>query len=131
MQRRGEIATRILSTARELGLETYAVYTGDDVSHTHHAAHALRLRSAASYLNISELIQLAKEHGIDAVHPGYGFLSESPEFSLRMWDEARVLVIGPGWEILERTGDKLKAKLLAEECKYSSLFLLKEVMLIS
>jgi pyruvate carboxylase len=58
---------------------------------------------------------VAQQHNIDAIHPGYGFLSESAEFSWRMW-EAGVAVIGPGWEILDKTGDKLKARILAEEC---------------
>jgi len=68
-------------------------------------------------MDIDHLIGLVKEHKIDAVHPGYGFLSESAEFSHRMWAEANCLVVGPGWEVLERTGDKLKAKALAIECE--------------
>lgn len=74
------------------------------------------MRSPASYLDISELVLLVQKHHIDAVHPGYGFLSESPEFARRMWEEAGALVIGPGPETLARTGDKLQARLLAEEC---------------
>lgn len=93
------------------------MYTSEDVSHTHGAALALKLSSPASYLSISELVGLVKKHQIDAVHPGYGFLSESAEFARRMWEEASAMVIGPGWEVLERTGDKLKARTLAEECK--------------
>jgi pyruvate carboxylase len=112
---RGEIANRVISSARELDIETFAIYTSDDLSHTLGAAHSIQLSSPASYLNIDELIQVAKQHGIDAVHPGYGFLSESEDFSKRMWD-AGVAVVGPGWRILERTGDKLKARLLAEKC---------------
>jgi pyruvate carboxylase len=77
----------------------------------------LKLKSAASYLDISELLSLVKKHKIDAIHPGYGFLSESPEFAQRMWDEAGASVIGPGPQILARTGDKLQARLLAEECQ--------------
>lgn len=67
-------------------------------------------------MSIDEFIRLVKENKIDAVHPGYGFLSESADFARRMWDEAKCIVIGPGAEVLERTGDKLKAKMLAEEC---------------
>ncbi|KAE9990090.1 hypothetical protein EG327_001862 [Venturia inaequalis] len=117
---RGEIATRILSSARELGLETFAVYTSDDIAHTRGAAYTIKLKSPASYLNIQELVQLVTQHRIDAVHPGYGFLSESAEFSKKMW-EAGVAVVGPGWGILDKTGDKLKAKLLAEECQVPTL----------
>lgn len=69
-------------------------------------------------MNIDELIGIVKKHGIDAVHPGYGFLSESEVFSERMWKEAGAAVVGPGWEILANTGDKLKARQLAEQCQY-------------
>lgn len=112
---RGEIANRIISSARELDIETFAVYTNDDVSHTLGATHSIKLTSPASYLNIEELVSLAQQHDIDTVHPGYGFLSESAEFAIRMWDVG-IAVVGPGWTVLERTGDKLKARILAEEC---------------
>ncbi|KUJ17274.1 uncharacterized protein LY89DRAFT_684367 [Mollisia scopiformis] len=113
---RGEIATRIISTARELDIETCSIYTTNDTSHTHGSTYSIRLKSPASYLDIPELVDIVKKYKIDTVHPGYGFLSESPEFAQRMWDEAGALVIGPGPEILDRTGDKLQARLLAEEC---------------
>jgi pyruvate carboxylase len=100
------------------------VYTSDDICHTRGASHIIKLNSPASYLNISELIQIAQEHKIDAVHPGYGFLSESAEFSWKMW-EAGVAVVGPGWGVLDKTGDKLKARLLAEECDVPVLSALK------
>ena len=67
-------------------------------------------------MNIDALIDIVKKHQIDAVHPGYGFLSESDVFASRMWKEAGVMVVGPGWEILANTGDKLKARQLAERC---------------
>lgn len=92
-----------------------AVYTSDDVSHTIGATRSIKLSSPASYLNIPELITIAQNNGVDAVHPGYGFLSESAEFAAKMW-EAGIAVVGPGWGILAKTGDKLKARLLAEEC---------------
>lgn len=113
---RGEIATRILATARELGFETFATYTDADASHVynHDAAHALRLPSPAAYTDVPLLVELAKKHAIDAVHPGYGFLSESAEFAAAM-SAAGVSVVGPGVEVLERTGDKLAARTLAEE----------------
>ena len=113
---RGEIATRIISTARELDIETYSIYTTNDSSHTFGSTHSIPLSSPASYLDISELLSIVRRHGIDTVHPGYGFLSESADFATRMWDEAGALVIGPGPEILSRTADKLEARLLAEEC---------------
>ncbi|KAH3944987.1 hypothetical protein HBH98_142820 [Parastagonospora nodorum] len=113
---RGEIATRIISSARELDIETYAIYTSGDASHASRAAHSIELPSAATFMDISALIEIVKKHQIDAVHPGYGFLSESAAFAKRMWDDAGAAVVGPGWEILAETGDKLKARGLAERC---------------
>ncbi|KAH3913848.1 hypothetical protein HBI56_057070 [Parastagonospora nodorum] len=113
---RGEIATRIISSARELDIETYAIYISGDASHASRATHGIELPSAATFMDISALIEMVKKHQIDAVHPGYGFLSESAAFAKRMWDEAGAAVVGPGWEILAETGDKLKARGLAERC---------------
>lgn len=111
---------RILQAARELpnSVETYALYTPEDRSHCDLGApnYALALPDPASYMDISFLVRLVKEHNIDTIHPGYGFLSESPEFSQRIWEEAGAKVIGPGWDILAQTGDKLQAKELAESC---------------
>ncbi|CAK4033194.1 Pyruvate carboxylase 1 [Lecanosticta acicola] len=112
---RGEIATRILTTCRELHLETYALYTDHDVSHTCHAQHALRLESPAGYTEIETLVSIVREYGIDAVHPGYGFLSESAVFAERL-EAVGVLVVGPGSAVLRRTGDKVAARQLAEGC---------------
>ena len=66
-------------------------------------------------MNIAELIDVAKKHNVDAVHPGYGFLSESSALARQM-AEIGVMVVGPGAKNLDRTGDKLQARLLAEEC---------------
>lgn len=68
-------------------------------------------------MDIDALISIVQKHQIDAVHPGYGFLSESEGFSKRMWDEAGVIVVGPGHRILADTGDKLKARELAQRCE--------------
>ena len=117
---RGEIAVRILHAARELfpPVELFALYTSNDRSHCDigRPQHALEIPSAAAYLDIALLVDLAKRHSIDAVHPGYGFLSESADFARRMWQDAGAIVIGPGWETLSRTGDKLQAKELAANC---------------
>ena len=67
-------------------------------------------------MNINDLIDIAKEYQIDSIHPGYGFLSESEVFAERMWQEASAMVVGPGWKTLANTGDKLKARMLAEQC---------------
>lgn len=66
-------------------------------------------------MNVGELVEIAKKHNVDAVHPGYGFLSESSQLARQM-SEAGMMVVGPGAEILDRTGDKLQARKLAEEC---------------
>jgi pyruvate carboxylase len=113
---RGEIAQRILQAGRELSLVTYALTTPNDTSHARYATHTISLPSPAAYLDIELLISICKEHSIDAVHPGYGFLSESAEFAKRMWEEAGVMVVGPGAALLARTGDKIKARELASEC---------------
>jgi acetyl/propionyl-CoA carboxylase alpha subunit len=88
-----------------------------DTSHAAKAAQAIELPSAAGFMDIDVLIDIVKRNHIDAVHPGYGFLSESAEFVTRMWDEAGAVVIGPGSTILESTGDKLRARQLAERCE--------------
>jgi pyruvate carboxylase len=108
-----------------MGIETYSIYTTNDSSHTLNSSYSIQVTSPASYLDISELVSLVKKHKIDSIHPGYGFLSESPDFSRRMWTEAGAIVIGPGSEILQRTGDKLQARLLAEECQVPVLPALK------
>jgi pyruvate carboxylase len=121
---RGEIAVRILHAIHELPstithpIETFALYTHSDTTHCllGRPHHAILLPSPASYMDISYLIRLAKEHQIDHIHPGYGFLSESAEFAHLMWTEAGVKVIGPGWEALGQLGDKVLAKELARRC---------------
>ncbi|KAF2174155.1 hypothetical protein M409DRAFT_49022 [Zasmidium cellare ATCC 36951] len=112
---RGEIAARILSTCRELNLETYALYSENDISHVFNASHAIQLDSAADYMSVDKMLQIVQEHRIDALHPGYGFLSESAELADRM-GSIDVMVVGPGAENLGRTGDKLEARKLAEMC---------------
>lgn len=126
---RGEIAVRILQAAHELpsAVETFALYTADDRSHCDLGVphHALQLPNPSSYMDISLVVDLVKTNSIDAVHPGYGFLSESAEFARRMWEEAGAKVIGPGWDVLAQTGDKLEAKELAEASGVSVLRALK------
>ncbi|KAL4992026.1 hypothetical protein BDW68DRAFT_197752 [Aspergillus falconensis] len=114
---RGEIAVRILQATREAcpSIETFALYTEYDRSHCDigRPHHGLQI-TPDGYLDIELFVRLVQQHAIDAIHPGYGFLSESAEFARRMQDVG-VMVIGPGWETLGRTGDKLRAKQLAVE----------------
>ncbi|KAG8168371.1 hypothetical protein KVR01_001120 [Diaporthe batatas] len=112
---RGEIAVRILSSARELGLHTIAVWTEGDDAHIAHAHEAVQLPSVSSYTETSYLVSLCLEHRVDFVHPGYGFLSESPDFCQQL-KAAGIAFVGPGADLLTRTGDKLSARRLAEEC---------------
>ena len=115
---RGEIAIRIARAAAELEIPTLAVYAEDDAQSLHvrkaDAAQALTGRGAAAYLDIAQLISIAREHGCDALHPGYGFLSESSELARRC-AEAGITFVGPSPEVLDLFGDKSRARQLAAE----------------
>ena len=94
---RGEIAIRISRAASELGIETVAIFSADDAAslHTQKAdeAHQLDGSSAGAYLDSAQIIEVAKRRGCDAIHPGYGFLSENPEFAKACSDEGIVFVL--------------------------------------
>ncbi len=117
---RGEIAIRILRTASDLGIETTAIYAIDDEQalHTRHADHYLALgaEGVPAYLDHANILSIAKTSSCDAIHPGYGFLSESPEFAAAC-EKASVNFIGPSSETLQLFGDKAAARALAESCK--------------
>jgi acetyl-CoA carboxylase biotin carboxylase subunit len=111
---RGEIALRILRTAKEMGIETVAVYSEADrnAPHVRHADWAFCIGpapSAASYLQGQVLIKLAQEQGCQAIHPGYGFLSENAAFARRV-QEAGLILVGPDWTSIETMGHKVQAK---------------------
>jgi acetyl/propionyl-CoA carboxylase alpha subunit/acetyl-CoA carboxylase carboxyltransferase component len=114
---RGEIAIRILRSAAELGIRSVAVHSEDDANglHTRRAdeSRQLRGRGARAYLDIDGLLDVARECGCDAIHPGYGFLSEKADFARRCGD-AGITFVGPRPEHLETFGDKLAARALAE-----------------
>jgi len=116
---RGEIAVRIMHAAAELGIRTVAVFSEDDARslHTRRAdeAHPLRGVGVAAYLDAEQILAVARQRGCDAVHPGYGFLSESAEFARRAVAEG-IVFVGPRPETLQILGDKSHARAQAERC---------------
>src|SRR5580658_7337527 len=116
---RGEIAIRIMRAAAEMGIRTVAVFPDDDSNslHTRKADEARRLSGvgAAAYLDGEQIIALAKQAGCDAIHPGYGFLSENAAFARRCAAE-NITFVGPRAAILELFGDKVQARALAGRC---------------
>jgi acetyl-CoA carboxylase, biotin carboxylase subunit len=116
---RGEIARRINRVAQGMGLETVAVYSDADAAapHVREATQAVRLGPAPardSYLNTEALLAAARETGAEAVHPGYGFVSESADFA-RACTEAGLVFVGPPPESMARMKDKARARVLAGE----------------
>ncbi len=114
---RGEIAVRIMRAASELGIPTVAVFSEDDVQalHVRRADASVRLRGvgAAAYLDVEQIIVAAKEQGCDALHPGYGFLSEQARFA-QACEDAGITFVGPRPDTLAIFGDKAKARVLAQ-----------------
>nr|WP_295469642.1 carboxyl transferase domain-containing protein [Mesorhizobium sp.] len=115
---RGEIAIRIARAASELGIETVGVFAPEDSRslHVRRADRAIQLtgRGVGAYLDIAQLVEVARREECDVVHPGYGFLSENATFARALAD-AGITFAGPTPELLELFGDKLKAKALARE----------------
>lgn len=111
---RGEIALRVIRSCKELGKQTVAVYSTPDADAPHvlHADESVHLGPAASsesYLVIDKIIQAAKDTGADAIHPGYGFLSENADFSKRCEEEG-IIFIGPKPKAIRLMGDKTAAR---------------------
>lgn len=112
---RGEIAIRVLRAASELKICTVSVYTYEDrfSPHRYKSDEAYQIGAddepLKPYLDIEEIVELAKQHNVDAIHPGYGFLSENVEFAKRCRD-ASIIFIGPSPESMEQLGDKVMAK---------------------
>jgi len=116
---RGEIALRIIEVARAMGVRTVAVYSEADANSLHRrAADEAYLigeaRPEKSYLNIEKIIEVAKKAEVDAVHPGYGFLSENADFA-QACEEAGIAFVGPRSETVRMLGDKARARKLASD----------------
>src|SRR4051794_30008990 len=117
---RSEIAIRVFRSAHELGIRTVAIYSHEDrfALHRFKADEAYRVgrpgEPIRAYLDIPGLIALARQFEIDAVHPGYGFLSENPQFA-RACRDAGLVFVGPRVEILEQLGDKVVARHIAQK----------------
>ncbi|MDP6607125.1 MAG: carboxyl transferase domain-containing protein [Dehalococcoidia bacterium] len=115
---RGEIAIRVMQAAADLGIRSVAVFPADDADslHTRKAdeARPLQGEGVMAYLDVEQIIAVAKEAGCDAVHPGYGFLSENATFARRCAEEG-ITFVGPSAEMLELFGDKVRARAIAQE----------------
>jgi propionyl-CoA carboxylase alpha chain len=122
---RGEIACRVIKTARKMGIKTVAVYSeaDKDALHVDLADEAVCIGPAASkesYLVMDKIIAACKQTGAQAVHPGYGFLSENAEFSRRLEEEG-IKFIGPKHYSVGKMGDKIESKKLALEAKVNTI----------
>ncbi len=117
---RGEIAIRVFRACRELGIRSVAIYSEEDKTALFRtkADESYLIGKGKSpveaYLAMDEIIQLAVKKGVDAIHPGYGFLAENAEFARRC-EKAGIVFIGPKPEMMDRLGDKIRSKLVAKE----------------
>ncbi|KAH7913063.1 carbamoyl-phosphate synthase L chain, ATP binding domain-containing protein [Hygrophoropsis aurantiaca] len=115
---RGEIAIRVFRTAHELAMHTVAIYSFEDrlSAHRQKADEAYQvgkgLTPVGAYLAQDDIIRIALEHGVDMIHPGYGFLSENAEFARKV-EQAGIAFVGPSPEVIDGLGDKTKARTLA------------------
>ncbi|MDV7406677.1 biotin carboxylase N-terminal domain-containing protein, partial [Acinetobacter baumannii] len=115
---RGEIAIRVMRAATEMGIRTVAIYAEEDkfALHRFKSDEAYRVgagkKPIAAYLDIEDIIRIALEAGVDAIHPGYGFLSENPEFA-EACSQAGIRFIGPKPEVMRQLGNKVMARNVA------------------
>jgi len=120
---RGELAIRIARSAAEAGLRSHAIFSEDDAESEHvhkaDAAHPLTGTGPATYLDADQIIRVALDTQCDAIHPGYGFLSENAQFARRC-AQAGVRFVGPTPQELETLGDKGTARKLARNVAYPS-----------
>src|SRR5919202_1728880 len=118
---RGEIALRVIRACKQLGIKSIAIYSDEDVRavHVKQADEAYHIGPAAAseiYLNMAKIVEVSKSAGADAIHPGYGFLSENENFS-EMCEKNRIIFIGPTSKAMEITGDKMKCKAVMKKAK--------------
>src|SRR4051812_18657314 len=117
---RSEIAIRVFRTAHELGVRTVAIYSHEDryALHRFKADEAYRIGKPGepikAYLDIDGIVALARQQNVDAIHPGYGFLSENARFA-RACADAGITFVGPRPEILDQLGDKVVARHIAQK----------------
>ncbi|MDB5587878.1 MAG: acetyl/propionyl/methylcrotonyl-CoA carboxylase subunit alpha [Devosia sp.] len=122
---RGEIACRVIKTAKRMGIATVAVYSDADreALHVRMADEAVHIGASAakdSYLSIDKIIAACRQTGAEAVHPGYGFLSENPKFAEAL-EAAGIIFVGPPVKAIEAMGDKITSKKLAAEAGVSTV----------
>ena len=117
---RGEIASRIILSAHDMGISCVAIYTEADASSPYVRQSDQAYKLSNSYLNAKEIIEIAKYSGADAVHPGYGFLSENASFANQV-KKAGIKWVGPSANAIKKMGDKLTAKELAEKANVPTL----------
>ena len=122
---RGEIACRVIKTARKMGTQTVAVYSEPDASalHVQMADEAVPIGPAAaaeSYLVMDKIVEACKQTGAEAVHPGYGFLSENSDFVERLKQEG-IVFIGPNVEAVQVMGDKIESKKFANKAEVNTV----------
>ena len=119
---RSEIATRVFRSAHELGIRTVAIYSHEDrfALHRFKADEAYQIGNPGepirSYLDIPGIVEICKRYGVDAVHPGYGFLSENPDFAAAL-DTAGIIFVGPSVDALNQLGDKVSAREIAKKAQ--------------
>src|SRR5579885_579546 len=114
---RGEIAVRVIRTLREMGIRSVAVFSDADRTSLHvrmadEAEHIGPSASSESYLRIDKILAAARRHGAEAIHPGYGFLSENADFAAAC-EDAGIVFIGPSSDSIRRMGSKTAARQMA------------------
>jgi pyruvate carboxylase subunit A len=116
---RGEIAVRVMRACREMGIKTVAIYSSADRKAIHRlyadeSYYVGEAEARKSYLNMDKIIEIAKKSGAEAIHPGYGFLAENPEFARRCEEEG-IVFIGPKPDVIEAMGSKVNARRMMKD----------------